>query len=110
VEPIVFNIFRNDAQPCTDYAIGSHAKSIHRGKIISRFLGGNMFRGISFESDSESIEKFRETVRKMPDEELIRQGKMLRDLCNDRKPPEVWVQKKVLRVREEYRRRHPKIL
>jgi hypothetical protein len=45
----------------------------------------------------------------MPDEELIRQGKMLRDLCNDRKPPEVWVEK--LRIlREEWRRRHPKIV
>jgi hypothetical protein len=68
-----------------------------------------MFRGISFESESESIEKFRETARKMPDEELIRQGKMLRDLCDDRKPPEVWVQKLKI-LREEYRRRHPKIV
>ena len=68
-----------------------------------------MFKGISFESDSESIAKFRESAPKMSDEELIRQGKMLRDLCNDRKPPEVWVQKLKI-LREEYRRRHPKIL
>jgi hypothetical protein len=64
-----------------------------------------MFRGISLES--EPIEKFRERVRRMSDDELIRQGKLVRGLCNDPKPLDVWVQKlKVLR--EEYRRRHPK--
>jgi hypothetical protein len=64
-----------------------------------------MFRGISLES--ESIEKFRERARRVSDEELIRQGKLVRGLCNDLKPLNVWVQK--LRVlREEYRRRYPK--
>jgi hypothetical protein len=43
-----------------------------------------MFGGISFESESESIEKFKQRVPKMSDEELITQGKMLRDLCNGR--------------------------
>jgi hypothetical protein len=63
-----------------------------------------MFGGISLES--EPIEKFRERVRRMSDEELIHQGNLVRGLCNDPKPLDVWVQK--LRVfREEYRRRHP---
>ena len=76
-------------------------------KSIPRFLQrGNMFKGISLES--EPIETFRERVRRMSEEELIRQGKLVRGLCNDPKPLDVWVQKlKVLR--EEYRRRHPKI-
>jgi hypothetical protein len=68
-----------------------------------------VFKGISFESESESIAKFRETAREMSDEELVRQGKMLHDLCNDRKPPEIWVQKLKI-LRKEYRRRHPKIV
>ena len=65
-----------------------------------------MFRGISLES--ESIDKFRERVCRMTDEELIHLGKLTRGLCNDPKPPDIWVQQlKVLR--EEYRRRHPKV-
>ncbi|MFI5070331.1 MAG: hypothetical protein ACHP8A_05525 [Terriglobales bacterium] len=46
-----------------------------------------MFKGISFESESESIAKFRISALKMSDEELIREGKMLRDLCKGPKPP-----------------------
>jgi hypothetical protein len=64
-----------------------------------------MFGGTSLES--EPIEKFRERVRRMPHNELVRQGKLVWGLCNGPKPLDVWVQKlKVLR--EEYRRRTPK--
>jgi hypothetical protein len=49
-----------------------------------------MFKGISFKP--EDIEQFRERTRKMSDEELIRQGKLVRGLCNDPKPLDVWVQ------------------
>jgi hypothetical protein len=49
-----------------------------------------MFKGISLES--EPTEKFRERVRRMSDEELIRQGKLVRGLRNDHKPLDVWVQ------------------
>jgi hypothetical protein len=39
-----------------------------------------MFSGIDFEPESGSIEKFKQRVPKMSDEELIREGRMLRDL------------------------------
>jgi hypothetical protein len=39
-----------------------------------------MFGGIDFELESGSIEKFKQRVPKMSDEELIREGRMLRDL------------------------------
>jgi len=66
-----------------------------------------MFRRISFESESESLEKFRRSAPKMSDEELIRQGRMLRDLCKGPKAPEVWVRKLKI-LRDEWRRRHPR--
>jgi hypothetical protein len=43
----------------------------------------------------------------MSDEELIRQGRMLRDLCKGPKAPEVWVRKLKI-LRDEWRRRHPR--
>jgi hypothetical protein len=76
-------------------------------QLRSRFLGGNMFRGIGFESESESIEKFRISARKMPNEQLIREGKMLRDLCKGPQPPDIWLQQLEI-LRDEWRRRHPK--
>jgi len=66
-----------------------------------------MFGGISFESESESLEKFRQSAPKMSDAELVREGKMLRDLCKGPEPPDIWVQELKI-LREEYRRRHPK--
>jgi hypothetical protein len=43
----------------------------------------------------------------MSDEELIRQGRVLRDLCKGPKTPDVWVQKLKI-LRDEWRRRHPR--
>jgi hypothetical protein len=65
---------------------------------------------VAFEAFDE--EKERERLRKMSDEELIREGKAARYMCapstNFGKPPrEVYVI--ALRLcKEEYRRRHPK--
>ena len=66
-------------------------------------------QGIGQEFD---IERLRERLRKMSDQELIQFGKDVRYLCspeaNFGKPPlEVWTMQ-LRDGREEWRRRHPK--
>ncbi len=48
-----------------------------------------MFKGISFD---DGLDKFRERVRKMSDEELIHQGKACRNLRSDKSPDRVWTE------------------
>ena len=62
--------------------------------------------------DEFDKEKERARLRKLSDEELIREGKAARSLCNPKenfgKPPrDVWIIGLRL-CKEEYRRRHPK--
>jgi hypothetical protein len=66
-----------------------------------------MFGGIQLRTDSVTIEKLKQRVSEMSDAELIRQGKMLRDLCKGPNPPDIWVQELKI-LREEWSRRHPK--
>ena len=59
------------------------------------------------------IEKERERLRKMSDEELIREGRSARYMCSPstnfgKAPRDVYVIALRL-VKEEYRRRHPKL-
>ena len=42
-----------------------------------------MFGGISFESESASVENFRASLREMSDDELIGQSRILRGFCDD---------------------------
>jgi len=70
-----------------------------------------MFGGIQFQDD---IEAFREDVRLMTDEKLIETGQACRDLCSSesnygRPPRNVWTEQLKI-LREEWRRRHSKIV
>jgi|HubBroStandDraft_2_1064218.scaffolds.fasta_scaffold302418_3 hypothetical protein len=70
-----------------------------------------MFGGIQFQDD---IEAFRKDVRLMTDEKLIETGKACRDLCGPesnygRPPRDVWTEQLKI-LREEWRRRHSKIV
>jgi len=61
---------------------------------------------ISFDSKNE-IEKLRERLRRMPEEELIRFGKAARSLCRDRTCPDTF-KLQLEEARAEWRRRHPR--
>jgi hypothetical protein len=59
----------------------------------------------------QSIELFRERLRKMTDPELIQAGKNLRDLANpktQRMGPNPAFVEQLKEARAEWRRRHPK--
>jgi hypothetical protein len=66
-------------------------------------------KSIAFESEEVSLQKLRERLRQMSDEELIKFGKQVRALAaprigvvNDPWPAQLRL------AREEWRRRHPK--
>jgi hypothetical protein len=64
-------------------------------------------------SNSVDLEEYRARLRKMTDEELIREGKAGRYLCspaaNFGKPPRECFVIQLRECREEWRRRHPRV-
>lgn len=66
-----------------------------------------MFSAIALKEYDEA--KYREFIRTLTDEELVKTGKQLRILCGDVVTPIVSVFDRELKIcREEYRRRRPK--
>ena len=65
-------------------------------------------KGIAFESEEVQLQKLRERLRLMSDEELVKFGKMVRGLSTPRVSvtPDPWKAQLQL-AREEWRRRHP---
>jgi hypothetical protein len=65
-----------------------------------------------FTTDEGDLESYRARLRKMSDEELIREGKAARYLCspmaNFGKPPRKVFVVQLEEVKAEWRRRHPK--
>jgi hypothetical protein len=63
---------------------------------------------IAFESSEVELQKLRERLRLMSDEELVKFGKMVRSLSTPRVSvtPDPWKAQLQL-AREEWRRRHP---
>lgn len=61
---------------------------------------------IAIES-SDELEKLRERLRKMPDDELLSFGKAARSLCRDPRCPDTF-KRQLEEARAEWRRRHPK--
>ena len=66
-------------------------------------------KSIAFESDEVELQKLRERLRTMTDEELIKFGKQVRALAEPRVGvfDDPWPAQLRL-AREEWRRRHPK--
>ena len=66
-------------------------------------------KGIAFESDEVMLQKLRERLRQMSDEELIKFGKTVRGLSAPRVSvtPDPW-KAQLQEARAEWRRRHPK--
>ena len=62
---------------------------------------------ISFQQ--EDIELLRQRLRKMSDEELTDFGLAAKFMCRDKKPRETFVTQ-LNEAREEWRRRHPKVV
>ena len=64
---------------------------------------------IAFESNEIQLQKLRERLRLMPDEELIKFGKTVHGLSEPRVgvTPDPW-KAQLQAAREEWRRRHPK--
>jgi hypothetical protein len=64
---------------------------------------------IAFESQDVQLQKLRERLRQMTDEELIKFGKMVRGLSAPRVSvtPDPW-KAQLNEARTEWRRRHPK--
>jgi hypothetical protein len=64
---------------------------------------------IAFESQEVQLQKLRERLRQMTDEELIKFGKMVRGLSAPRVSvtPDPW-KAQLNEARTEWRRRHPK--
>jgi hypothetical protein len=66
-------------------------------------------KSIAFSSEEESLQKLREALRKMSDEELISFGKTIRKLAEPRILPGVDPWKAQLEeARAEWRRKHPR--
>ena len=65
-------------------------------------------KGIAFASPEVQLQKLRERLRLMSDEELVKFGKMVRGLSTPRVSvtPDPWKAQLQL-AREEWRRRHP---
>ena len=68
----------------------------------------SQLRGIAFQSDETHLEKLRERLRLMSDEELIKFGKQVRALSAPRVgvAHDPWPAQ-LKEAREEWRRRHP---
>ena len=66
-------------------------------------------KGIAFESEEVLLQKLRERLRLMSDEELVKFGKMARGLSEPRVSlmPDPW-KEQLQEARVEWRRRHPK--
>jgi len=66
-------------------------------------------KGIAFESEEVTLEKLRERLRLMSDEELIKFGQQVRSLAAPRigVTHDPWPAQ-LQAAREEWRRRHPK--
>jgi len=64
---------------------------------------------IAFESEEVQLQKLRERLRLMSDEELVKFGKMVRGLSEPRVgvTPDPW-NAQLEEARAEWRRRHPK--
>ena len=64
---------------------------------------------IAFESDEVALQKLREQLRKMSDDELIKFGKDVRRLSEPRvsATPDPW-KAQLEEARAEWRRRHPR--
>ena len=64
---------------------------------------------IAFESNEVQLQKLRERLRLMSDDELVKFGKMVRDLSEPRVgvTPDPW-KEQLQAARSEGRRRHPK--
>ena len=64
-----------------------------------------------FTTDEVDLEGYRARLRKMTDEELIREGKAARNMCspmaNFGKPPRTVFVIQLEEVKAEWRRRHP---
>ena len=67
-------------------------------------------KGIAFESPEVQLQKLRERLRLMSDEELVKFGKMVRGLAEPRVSvmPDPW-KEQLQEARVEWRRRHPKV-
>ena len=66
-------------------------------------------KGIAFESSEVQLQKLRERLRLMSDEELVKFGKQVRSLSEPRVSvmPDPW-KEQLQEARAEWRRRHPK--
>lgn len=62
---------------------------------------------IAFESQESELQKLRERLRKMPEEELVRFGKAARSLCRNRDCPDAF-KRQLEEARAEWRLRHPR--
>ena len=62
---------------------------------------------IAFESEDVQLQKLRERLRQMPDNELVQFGKAARSLCRNRDCPETF-KRQLEEARAEWRRRHLK--
>ena len=62
---------------------------------------------IAFESQESELQKLRERLGKMSDEELVRFGNAARGLCRNRDCPDTF-KRQLQEARAEWRRRHPK--
>ena len=64
---------------------------------------------IGFESEEVQLQKLRERLRLMSDEELVKFGKIVRGLAEPRVSvmPDPW-KEQLQEARAEWRRRHPK--
>jgi hypothetical protein len=70
-----------------------------------------MFGAVGFESDENKLRKLRERLRLMSDEELIRFGRSVRNLCRGKRvsaQPDPWPAQ-LEAARDEWWRRHPKV-
>jgi hypothetical protein len=98
-------------------AIKSSSEAKHSQRVVvasTQVLseGNAPMDSAQFTSDEVDIEAFRVRLRKMPDEELIRECKAGRYLCspmaNFGKPPRKVFVIQLEEVKAEWRRRHPK--
>ena len=63
---------------------------------------------IAFESEDVQLQKLRERLRKMPDNELVLFGKATRSLCRNRDCPETF-KRQLEEARAEWKRRRARL-
>ena len=80
---------------------------LSHGPYAITFITGASYMSIAFESEDVQLQKLRERLRKMPDNELVQFGKAARSLCRNRDCPDTF-KRQLEEARAEWRRRHPR--